>query len=151
MERSQDVLALVGRIALAALFVWSGLGKITGFSGTVAFVASKGLPMPEVLTALTIVVEFVLGLAIVLGFKARIAALVIALWLIPTTFLFHDYWNSPAAQALNMQIHFMKNVSIFGGMLLMMAFGPGRYSIDGRQVARRASPSGSLAAGGRAS
>ncbi|HZQ62594.1 MAG TPA: DoxX family protein [Casimicrobiaceae bacterium] len=131
MNRSNDVLALLGRIALAAIFVWSGSGKITGFSSTAGYIASKGLPMPVVLTALTIFVELILGLAIIIGWRARIAALLIALWLIPTTFLFHNFWSAPAAQVTMQQINFMKNVSIFGGMLLLMAFGAGRYSVDG--------------------
>ncbi|MEO5700291.1 MAG: DoxX family protein [Casimicrobiaceae bacterium] len=131
MNRFEDSLALLGRIALAAIFVWSGFGKISGFSGTAAYIASKGLPFAEVLTALTIFIEFALGLAIVIGFKARIAALLIALWLIPTTLLFHNFWSVPAEEAMMQQINFMKNVSIFGGMLILMAFGPGRYSVDG--------------------
>ncbi|MEP7205590.1 MAG: DoxX family protein [Casimicrobiaceae bacterium] len=131
MNRSEDTLALLGRIALAAIFVWSGFGKISGFSGTAAYIASKGLPLPEVLTAVTIFIEFALGVAIVVGFKARIAALLIALWLIPTTLLFHNFWSVPAEQVMMQQINFMKNMSIFGGMLILMAFGPGRYSVDG--------------------
>lgn len=131
MDRSQDTLALFGRIALAAIFVSSGYGKLGGFAGTAAYIASKGLPLPEVLTAITIFIELVLGLAIVIGFKARVAALLIALWLIPTTLLFHNFWAVPQAQVAMQKINFMKNVSIFGGMLLLMAFGPGRFSLDG--------------------
>lgn len=131
MKRSSDFLSLIGRIALAAIFVWSGSGKITGFSDTAGYIASKGLPLPAVLTAITIFVELGLGLAIVIGWKTRIAALLIALWLIPTSFLFHNFWSAPAADAMMQQINFMKNVSIFGGMLLLIAFGPGRYSVDG--------------------
>jgi putative oxidoreductase len=131
MERYQDTLALVGRIALAVLFVWSGFGKVTGFSGAASMIASQGLPLPQALTAMTIFVELVLGLAIVVGFKARIAALLIALWLIPATLVFHSFWSAPDAEAMMQQINFMKNVSIFGGMLLLTAFGPGRYSVDG--------------------
>lgn len=131
MERSQDLLALVGRIALAALFVWSGFGKIGDFASTAAYIASKGLPFPEVLTAITIFVEFALGLAIVVGFKARVSALLIALWLIPTTLLFHNFWAMPPDKVMMQTISFMKNVAVFGGMLLLMAFGAGRYSIDG--------------------
>ena len=129
--RSNDVLALIGRIALAAIFVWSGSGKITGFSSTAGYIASKGLPMPVMLTALTIFIELILGLAIIIGWRARIAAFLIALWLIPTTFLFHDFWSAPAAQVMMQQINFMKNVSILGGMMLLMAFGAGRFSVDG--------------------
>lgn len=131
MKRSSDFLALVGRIALAAIFVWSGSGKITDFGSTAGYIASKGLPVPAVLTAITIFVELGLGLVIVIGWKTRIAALLIALWLIPTTYLFHNFWSSPVSAAMMQQINFMKNVSIFGGMLLLIAFGPGRYSVDG--------------------
>lgn len=131
MNRGNDVLALIGRIALAWIFVWSGSGKITGFSSTAGYIASKGLPMPAVLTAITIFIELILGLAIIIGWRARIAAFLIALWLIPTTFLFHNFWSAPAAQVMMQQINFMKNVSILGGMMLLMAFGAGRYSVDG--------------------
>jgi putative oxidoreductase len=94
-------------------------------------IASQGLPLAQALTAMTIFVELVLGLAIVVGFKTRIAALLIALWLIPATLVFHNFWSAPDAEAMMQQINFMKNVSIFGGMLLLTAFGPGRYSVDG--------------------
>lgn len=132
MEKSQDVLALVGRILLAVLFIWSGYGKVTSFSATAAYIASQGMPLPEVATALTIVIELGLGLAIAIGWKTRLAAGVIALWLIPTSFLFHNFWSAPADQMMAQQINFMKNVAIFGGMLLLIAFGPGRFSVDGR-------------------
>ncbi|MEP6655635.1 MAG: DoxX family protein [Betaproteobacteria bacterium] len=132
MEKSQDLIALIGRIAVAILFVTSGWGKMMDFGGTAGFIASNGIPLPQVATAITIVEELGLGLAIALGWQTRYAAAVIALWLIPTTFLFHNFWSAPADQVMMQQINFMKNVSIFGAMLLLMAFGPGRYSLDGR-------------------
>ena len=132
MEKSQDLIALIGRIAVAILFVTSGWGKMMDFGGTAGFIASNGIPLPQVATAITIVVELGLGLAIALGWQTRSAAAVIALWLIPTTFIFHNFWSAPAAEVMMQQINFMKNVSIFGAMLLLVAFGPGRYSLDGR-------------------
>lgn len=140
MDRAQDLLAFVGRVALAALFVWSGFGKISGFADTAGYIASKGLPVPEVLAAGTVFVELVLGLALAMGFKTRIAALLIALWLIPTTLIFHNFWAAPAAEAAMQQINFMKNLSIFGGMLVVMAFGAGAYSIDGLRAGGPATP-----------
>jgi putative oxidoreductase len=122
--------ALVGRILLAAIFVISGFGKITGFEGTAGYIASKGLPMPQVLTALTIALELGGGILIVIGYKVRWVALAFFLWLIPTTLIFHKFWGIDAAQAQNQMIHFLKNVSIMGGMLLLFAFGPGAYSVD---------------------
>ena len=125
-----DFLALLGRIALATLFIWSGAMKISGFSHTAASIASKGLAMPALLTALTIFIELGLGLALVIGWRTRLVGVVIALWLIPTTLLFHAFWSASGAAVMPQQVNFFKNLSIFGGMLMVAAFGPGAYSVD---------------------
>jgi len=125
-----DAAALVGRILLAYLFIKSGWGKIGGFEQTAAMMASKGVPLAQLALVVTIAVELVAGLMLVIGYKARWAALAIALWLIPVTFMFHGYWNVPADQVMNQTNHFFKNVAIFGGMLMVFAFGSGRYSVD---------------------
>jgi putative oxidoreductase len=125
-----NAVALAGRILLAAIFVISGFGKIGGFEGTVGYIASKGLPMPQVLAALTVALELGGGILLIIGFKARWVALLFFLWLIPTTFIFHKFWGIDAAQVQMQQINFLKNVSIMGGMLLLFAFGPGAYSLD---------------------
>jgi putative oxidoreductase len=127
-----NAVALVGRILLASLFIISGAMKIPGFEGTAGYIASKGLPMPQVLAALTLALELGGGLMIAAGFKARWTALVFFLWLIPTTFIFHKFWGIDASQAQNQMINFLKNISIMGGMLLLFAFGPGAYSVDKR-------------------
>lgn len=124
------VAALLGRILLAAIFIKSGWGKIGGFEGTAAYMASKGLPMVQVLLVLTILVELGGGLLLAVGFKARWAALAIALFLVPVTFLFHAFWGIPAEQVMNQTNHFFKNAAILGGMLMVFAFGPGRLSLD---------------------
>ena len=129
MNSNHDLAALVGRILLATLFVVSGIGKIAGFAGTAGYIASKGLPMAELLTAATIVVELGGGLAIVAGWKARWAALLLAGFTVVASVLFHNFWAAPPAEAMNQQIHFMKNLSIIGGMLLLFAHGPGRFSV----------------------
>jgi putative oxidoreductase len=126
----RDVAALLGRVLIAALFVWSGFGKFAGFAGTAGYIASVGLPMPELLAALAIVVELGLGLALLVGLKARWAALGIAFFLIVITPIFHGFWAVPPEQVQMQQINFMKNVAILGGLLMVFAFGPGRYSID---------------------
>ncbi len=122
--------ALIGRVLLAAIFVISGYGKIGGFHGVAGYIGSKGLPMPEVLAALTIALELGGGILLIVGYKVRWVALLFFLWLIPTTLIFHRFWGIDPAQAQNMQIHFLKNVSIMGGMLLVFAFGPGAWSVD---------------------
>lgn len=125
--------ALIGRILLALIFVISGWGKIGSFDMTAGYMASKGLPMTEVLLALTIAIELVGGLTIVFGWKARWAALAIFLFLIPTTLIFHAFWAVGPDEVRNQTNAFMKNVAIMGGMLYIMAFGPGRYSIDSKE------------------
>ena len=126
----KDWAALLGRVLLAAMFVISGFGKITGFEGTAGYIAAKGLPLPEVLTALAIAVELGGGLAILLGWKTRWAAVAVAVFLIVITPIFHGYWSAPPAEAMQQQINFLKNASILGGVLLLLSFGPGRFSVD---------------------
>ena len=125
-----NVAALVGRILLALIFVIAGFGKISGFEGTVGYMASKGLPMPQVLLVLTILLELGGGLLLIIGWKVRWVTLAFFLWLIPTTLIFHKFWGIEAAQVQNQMNHFLKNVSIMGGMLLLWASGAGAYSLD---------------------
>ena len=121
---------LVGRILIGIIFLLSGLSKIGGFAGTAGWMASKGLPMAEVLLAITIVIEVGASLMIIAGYQARLGAAVLFLWMIPVTFLFHNYWAMPADQQMIQQIMFMKNLGLMGGMLYIMAFGSGPMSID---------------------
>ena len=125
-----DAAALVGRILLAFLFLKSGWGKIGGFEQTAAMMASKGIPLANIALIVTILIELGAGALLVIGYKARWAALAIALWLIPVTFMFQAYCSVPADQVMNQTNHFFKNVAVFGGMLMVFAFGPGRYSLD---------------------
>jgi putative oxidoreductase len=127
-----DTAALVGRALLAALFIWSGAGKLAGFAGTAGYIASKGLPMPEVLAALSVFAELGGGLALLFGFKARWAALMIGVFVAVITPIFHNFWAVPEAQVTMQKINFGKNLAIIGGMLMVFAFGPGRFSIDRR-------------------
>ena len=127
--------ALVGRALLAALFIWSGAGKIPGFASTAGYIASKGLPMPEVLAALSIFVELGGGLALLVGFKARWAALALGIFTLLASVLFHAYWAAPAEQAYVQQLMFMKNLAVAGGMFFVAALGAGPLSIDARRVA----------------
>jgi putative oxidoreductase len=126
----QNTLVLAGRILLALIFIQAGWSKITGYEGTAGYMAGAGLPMVSVLLPLAILAELGGGIALAIGWKARWAAAAIAIFLIPTTLVFHAWWSSPADQVMMQQINFMKNVSILGGMLLVAAFGPGAWSLD---------------------
>src|SRR5512145_2953120 len=130
MNAQLDGVALIGRLALALTFVTSGFGKVTGFAGTVGYIASKGVPLPEVAAALGVLIELGGGLAIMAGWKTRWVSLALIVFLIVITPIFHDFWSVPEAEAAIQRIMFMKNLSILGGFLLLLAFGPGRYSMD---------------------
>jgi putative oxidoreductase len=128
---------LIGRILLSFMFIISGIQKIPGFSGTAAHMASHGLPFVPLLLVLTILIEAGGGLMILLGWHARLAALVIFLYLIPVTLVFHNFWAADAAHFEGQTINFMKNLTIMGGMLYVLAFGAGEYSLDNSAGRRR--------------
>ena len=132
MNAAQQVAPLIGRILVAAIFLWSGIGKIGGFAGTAGYMASMGLPMAEVLLVVTIIVEIGAALMIIVGYKARIGALALLLWMIPVTLIFHAFWAVPADQVQMQMINFFKNLGLMGAMLLIVGFGPGAYSVDRR-------------------
>jgi putative oxidoreductase len=133
LNNLSNPLALLGRILLAILFVTSGFSKITGFEGTVGYIASHGLPLAPLGAIIAILCEFVGGIALILGFMTRWVALIMAIFTIAAGVFFHNFWAVPADQVMNMTIHFWKNVSIAGGMLMVAAFGPGAYSIDAKR------------------
>jgi len=127
---AQDAVMLVARILLALMFVIAGFGKIGGFEGTAGYIASKGLPLPQLGAAIAIVVELAGGIMLVVGWKARWAALAIAVFTAVATVIFHNFWAMTGADAGMQRLMFMKNVSVIGGLLAVYAFGPGRLSID---------------------
>lgn len=134
MNAMQNPLTLIGRLMLAALFLPAGLSKIGGFAGTAGYIASKGLPLPEVGAAIAIAVEVLGGLALILGFGARWAALILAAFTVVAGVFFHNFWALPAEQQMVQQIMFMKNIAVAGGLLVLAAFGPGTLSIDARRA-----------------
>jgi len=129
----QNPLSLVGRLLLAALFLPAGISKIGGFAGTAGYIASKGLPLPEVGAAIAVAVEILGGLALILGFGTRLAALVLALFTLVATFIFHNYWGVPADQAFVQQLMFNKNIAVVGGLLVLAAHGAGAWSLDAKR------------------
>ena len=134
----QNPLALLGRALLALLFIPAGFAKIAGFAGTAAYIASKGVPFPEIAAAAAIVIELGLGLLLLIGWQARWAALGLAIFTLVITFIFHNYWAMEAAQKMMQQQAFFKNIAVIGGLLLVAAFGPGAFSLDGRSEPVRA-------------
>ena len=135
MTPLQSTTVLVGRILLGLIFVLSGFAKISGFDGTAGYIASKGLPLPQLVAALTIVVELGGGLALMAGLYTRQAVVALAAFSLLTAVFFHNFWAAPQGEQMMQQINFMKNLAIAGGMLVVAAFGPGRLSLDARRLA----------------
>lgn len=131
-DRRKDEVLLLARVLLAALFVIFGWGKLTGFSGTVALMATLNLPVPTIAAVVVVVMEFFVGIAIVIGFYTRPLAVLLALYTLATAFIGHHYWTLPDAERVANMINFYKNISIVGGLLLLGITGAGRYSIDRR-------------------
>lgn len=128
----QNALNLAARILFVVMFLPAGLSKLTGFSGTVGYISSVGLPLPTVGAALALTVEIIGSLALLAGFGTRIAALVLAVFTLAASFFFHAYWAAPAEQAFVVQLLFFKNIAIVGGLLAIAANGAGAWSLDAR-------------------
>ena len=122
---------LIGRIALAAIFILAGLGKFMNVEATSAYMASKGMTMIPFFLYSAALLEILAGLALLIGYKTRWAALLLALFIIPTVLIFHDFWNvsGPLERTIELT-QFLKDWAIFGGLLYVAALGAGRYSID---------------------
>lgn len=123
-----------GRALAGILFVVSGIGKVLGFAGVAAWMNNAGIPAAGMLLVATILLEIGGGLALVTGFQARLAAAALALFLVPVTLIFHGFWNAEAAEFQNQLNHFLKNLSILGGMLVIFGIEQTRHAA--RQGAR---------------
>jgi putative oxidoreductase len=134
--------SLAARLAIAAIFVHGGWGKLGALDGTAAYIASKGLPAAELGALFAALLEFGGGLAIALGLATRWASLALALFLVPTTWLFHSPIGLEAAAAQVQWIQVYKNLAIAGGLLAFTAFGAGPLALEARR--RRPQPSRQL-------
>lgn len=120
-------LALLGRILLSSLFILAGYAKLTGIAGTAGWFGSIGLPLPTITAVVVGLLEFFGGIAILVGFQARIAAVALAVFTILASLVAHLDFTDQMQTLL-----FQKNLSITGGLLLLAAFGPGAWSISNK-------------------
>ena len=124
-------IALCGRVALCAIFLSSALlNKIPNFMNVVAHMEKEGVPLPRIALVITITLLIIGSIFVIIGYKARLGALMLLVFLIAATFYFHDFWNMDAESAYVQQIMFMKNLSIMGAMLLILAMGSGPWSLS---------------------
>lgn len=126
--------ACVGRVLLSFIFVMSGVQKIMAPDETATLMKNEGLPAVQFLLIGAIVCELAGGLSVMLGVKARWGAALLIIFLIPTTLIMHDFWTYEGQQQQMQMAHFMKNLAILGGLLLIVGIGPGGCCLwDGRR------------------
>ena len=123
MMTIQKYLPLVARILLSLIFIKSGIGKMLNPDATQQFMEAKGIPFAGVLLIPTILILIVGGLSILLGYKARLGALLLIGFLIPATLIFH--FDFP-----EQEVNFLKNLGLMGGLMMIVAFGSGEISLD---------------------
>ncbi|AXI61354.1 MULTISPECIES: DoxX family protein [Pseudomonas] len=127
-DTKQASAALIGRVLLSVIFILSGFSKLAAPAMMIGYIGSVGLPLPQVALALAIIVEIGGGLALIAGYRTRTVAAVLAAFSVVTALAFH---NALADQ--NQFIHFFKNIAMAGGLLQVVAFGAGRFSLDARR------------------
>ena len=133
------VLPLIGRLLIVAIFLVSGAGKVAAPAAMIEYIASVGLPFPQLGLVIAVVVEIAGGAALLLGYRTRLAASMLAGYCVATAVLFHaDFVDQ------NQIVHFLKNIAMTGGLLQIVAFGAGGFSLDER-AGRQGSPSTSPA------
>jgi putative oxidoreductase len=127
----QAAASLVGRVMIATIFLMSALGnKIPKFNDVAAYMASEGVPLPQVMLVGAIVFLIAGSLSVIVGYKARSGAALLLVFLILATYFFHDFWNFEGQEQQTQMIQFMKNLSLMGTMVFLIANGPGKLSLD---------------------
>jgi putative oxidoreductase len=135
--KSDDVILLLGRVALGAIFVKSGLQKLMALGAFAASLASRGVPQSSMWAVIGATVELVGGILIVTGLRTREASLLMILFVIVATGISHRYWEFAEAARRAQESQFFKNLSIIGGFLLLFVSGSGRFSLDSLLGRRR--------------
>ena len=124
---------LVGRILLALIFLVAGYRKLMAVAGSAGYFAKLGFPMPEVMVWVAIAIELGGAILLIVGWKTRWAAWLLALFTLIAAFAAHRFWEVDAAQYANQMNHFLKNIAIVGGFIILATTGPGALSVDGRR------------------
>lgn len=134
----QPIASALSRLMIATIFLMSAVGnKIPQFNNVAGYMASEGVPMPQVMLAGAIVFLIVGSLSVIAGYKTRIGAGLLLVFLALATYFFHDFWNFDGQEQQMQMIQFMKNLSLMGTMIFLMANGAGALSIDSKQSAVR--------------
>jgi putative oxidoreductase len=124
---------LVGRILLSLVFLIAGYRKLMGVAASAGYFAKLGFPMPEVMVWVAIAIELGGAILLIVGWKTRWVALLLGLFSVIAAFAAHRFWEVDAAQYANQMNHFLKNMAIVGGFIILATTGPGALSVDGRR------------------
>lgn len=127
MKDNTQYLPFLGRVMIGGIFMFSGIGKLTSYAGTVAEITHEGLPFAPLGFLVAIAIELGVGFLLLIGYQTRPAALVLALWCVVLAIFFHRNFSDE-----NMMINFLKNMMIAGGLLQIVHFGAGGLSVDNR-------------------
>jgi putative oxidoreductase len=130
MDALSNFVVVVGRILIALIFVRAGINKLGSIDATAAEMAKGGIPLSNILVYGAIVMELGVGLLLMVGLFARCAALALFFYTLVLALIFHAYWAAPAAQARMQASFFFGHLSMMGGMLMVVAFGAGAFSLD---------------------
>jgi len=132
MDVAVAPVSAVGCLLIALIFVRAGINKLGAIAATSAAIKSHGIPYPDILVWGAVRVELGGGLMLMAGFYARWAALALFFYTLALALIFHAYWAAPGAAARTEAAFFFGHLSMMGGMLFVVAFGAGPYSIDAR-------------------
>ena len=131
MNAKHDALNLFGRLSIAVMFLPAGFSKVTGFEGAVGYFTSLGIIAPVLVLILTIILEIAGGLALIVGYKTRMTAMLLAVFTLAASVTGHAFWAATPETAFMEQLLFFKNIAIAGGLLILASVGAGEFSVDG--------------------
>jgi putative oxidoreductase len=137
LDARRDELIAFSRVLLMALFLIFGWSKLAHFGAAVQSMAAVGAPLPALFATFAVIIELSVGVALVVGFRTRAFSLAMFVYTVCTALIGHHFWTMTGPQYLANMVHFYKNLSIAGGLLLLCVTGPGRISVDGRQACGR--------------
>ena len=130
MHKFCSLFMLIGRVMLALVFVFAGLSKLMDPDATIAYMESSGIENISLLMYSAAVIELLGGLLLIFGYKTRVGASLLMVFLVGVTCMMHNFWAFEGAAQKEEMIHFFMNVSIFGGLLYVLCFGSGKYGFD---------------------
>lgn len=129
----QSIASILGRIMITGIFLMSAVGnKIPNFTGVTKYMSAEGVPLPQLMLVGAIVFLIAGSLSVITGYRTRIGAALLLIFLVLATYFFHDFWTFEGEARQQQMIQFLKNISLMGTMVFLIANGPGSMSLDGR-------------------